>query len=364
MAHIVFFYVKENNMAHKPFPAAGRGTTVFTVVLILAIVAGILCPATVAGQETSAGLTQPAAAEVVNQTPQPKFIGACPTQGGGVEWIWVGRRGSVPPAGQFQCPEGTIPGVVGTADAHPEGRGGQDDLDGARASAVAPTNWDGRWCGVSATAVDSAGPGSAAIACIAAPPSPKSLKGDKGEKGEPGEPGRDGIDGESIVGPAGPPGASMVLAPFTGAAAGGDADGRLFVSAKIGLELRLEQFVLEAEVSGAHAPEGSLDRRWSGEVTARIGGAVHRSLDLLAVGKFGQESFDPLGGWMRRSWGAGAAVDFRPLALVSERWWAEVLEVHLQAVGGQEWQPGDLLEDARPTFGWEAGVNLRFPIGL
>ena len=299
----------------------------------------------------------------------PKFIGICPTQKGGVNFIWTGGAGVVPPRGHWvgdsvhKCPERTVPAVLGTADRL--SRLAQDKLDGSRAAAVAPSEWDGRWCGLGGTATLSPRVhGSAGIACIPVDSlmGPQGPAGPSGPKGEPGAPGASGEMGPQ--GPAGLPGTSIVLVPFTGVAAGGDGANLVMAKAVIGLELRLGGFVLEMELAGAHASKGDLSQRWGGSVSGRLGWSPVPSLDLLTVGGYGQSSWDPLGGWMRRRWYAGGAVDIRPFRFASANWWADVVEVHLQLVGGQQWYPRYRLADADPIFGWDVGVNFRFPVGL
>ena len=170
-----------------------------------------------------------------------------------------------------------------------------------------------------------------------------------------------------IVGRDGKDGTETRLVPFVGLRTGWDGKA-LGIGGNFGVEFRFEDLVFEAEVAGLNASKGSLDRRWSGLVEFRVGLALlDGKLDAMVVGNYGQSSFDPLGGWMRRRWTAGAAVDFRPLSFISSEkyeWWKEVLEVHLQVSGGQQWTSGQTWSEADPAIGVEFGLGLRLPINL
>lgn len=89
--------------------------------------------------------------------------------------IWVGNPGDYPGRGlgrngtflnsdTTHCEEGKLPLVVGTADHIVGGHVNQVALDDARASAVAPSNWDGEYVGYTGTTV--VGDGAAAIYCV------------------------------------------------------------------------------------------------------------------------------------------------------------------------------------------------------
>lgn len=193
-------------------------------------------------------------------------------------------------------------------------------------------------------------------------PGPAGPKGDTGVTGPMGPKGDTGPQGT-----AGEPGTKIIFVPFAGLAASGthaSSEWAVSVQLSIGLELRVEDFVLEAELGGLNAPNSPLSQQWAGEATGRFGYALLPSVDVLAVAFFGQTSHDLLGDWMRRRYGIGAAVDFRPFRFFSEAWWAEIVEIHLQATGGEQWDPSQLHLEALPHFSWDATMNFRFPIGL
>lgn len=349
------------------------------------------------------GLTPPAMAQeevATTEVAAPHFIGPCPSQLDGVEVIWVGRSGQVPPDGQFtdenvkQCPAGTVPGVIGTANALERAR--QNDLDGRRASSVAPSDWDGRWCGLGSTTTLSAGTGSAAIACIAVeliPGTPEHTdellgslpEGPPGEMGPAGARGPTGqacwdLDGDGVADPPfedtngdgkvdvldckGEPGPAWQLALTGGLMLAHDTNAAFSIPVEIGIELRPEEWVIEFIVSGANSPDGPLDQRWFGEIQGRAGHTLFDpSVDLLIAGGSGQGSHSIVGDWMRRWWFAGVTLETRPVKwfVRTESWWAELLEIYVQGEFGQSWTPEDQsLENAPFRYGIRGGIDLRF----
>lgn len=89
-----------------------------------------------------------------------KNIGACPSN---PTPKWTGNSGEVPPDDK-KCPEGTVPGVMGTCKDIMGGRKSQDALDARRAAAVSADGWDGNYCQLPVTAI--CGSQAAAVACI------------------------------------------------------------------------------------------------------------------------------------------------------------------------------------------------------
>ncbi len=94
---------------------------------------------------------------------------------------WTGVVSEVPAAGAFQCPAGTIPAILGTADHISTGVEGQHDLDASRAQAVAPPGWDGRFyhaLGTPTVSIHKSGRRSKAVGIWCVPESQKVLTGD------------------------------------------------------------------------------------------------------------------------------------------------------------------------------------------
>ena len=199
------------------------------------------------------------------------------------------------------------------------------------------------------------------------PPAPvPGPKGDQGEKGDSGRDGRDGRDGTDGApgnnGRDGQDGSDDVhFVPFVGLRFGWDGTSA-GIGGNVGVKLRVGDFVANAEVNGLNFPGASLDRKWSGSFEFRVGGTLlDGSLDLLLVGNYGQSSFDVLGGWMRRRWTTGVSADWRFLP-ASVGTLAQILEVHFQLTGGQQWTPGETWKQADAAVNAEFGLNLQFPL--
>lgn len=107
--------------------------------------------------------------------PVDPLLGPAGTGPGNLPWLATMNPGRLPPEDTPRCPQGTIPGVKGTADplscvikgVRVHGLRCQSDLDGRRALAIAPepvSEWDGRWVKIDGT--DILGLGAAGVTCV------------------------------------------------------------------------------------------------------------------------------------------------------------------------------------------------------
>lgn len=276
---------------------------------------------------------------------QPWSMGSCPLQDQSVEYVWKGAVGAIPPVGIEGCPAGKIPGVMGTADPISGRRRGQDDLDGRRATRVAPPDWDGGWCSLGITPIIG---NSVAVGCFV--PTPTSV----------GLPGISDVDlngkisdevGRQLAGLPLPPDLTDELndidhrvkvleaAPSVDWSAYPSLGVRVLpgvvgISAGAGLTLVNGSFVSEVEFAYFRT-QGTYFHDYGVEAGFRpFGVRVTEWLDVLSAIRVGQYSWAPFTLWRERQWGAGVAVSIRPF-------W-DMIEIDAELLVGEGWFPSSL----------------------